>query len=169
MDINEAQRVTGANNHQLALASYLKVDDCDLIEPNGVHGRNGNQVHCFRHKGTIYSVAHDSVPLQEDVLISFERDSWRIRKVNPKAPYVRFTDKAVLNQLATICPMDHQLLKVNQQCHRVLMAHKSGLQVVFAYTAHIPDDIETYYFKGATVEGLQDMARIFDLDLTTSQ
>tara|TARA_B100001245_G_C22873137_1_gene419872 strand:+ start:152 stop:670 length:519 start_codon:yes stop_codon:yes gene_type:complete len=146
------------NNHRGVLASVLNVD---YEDPTVEEHFTGGDIHHYSVKGQSYYVAHASKGLMCDTLHSYNSNLWSILAEDITAPYVRFTDSKVAEQLQRIAPANFKLLAVNQKGHRVLFRNDTGHLVVWAYTAHVPEDMSTYYLKGCATGTIHDAKRLF--------
>ncbi len=145
--------IPAINNEKEALAIVLGVDsnvdeEFAKIESRGEFGKVGRRVKTFNFNGTLYAVAHIGVGLDTTRTVSFNSSRWNIREIDPKSPYRRFTDDVVLAQLRKALSAERQLLEIDQDAQKVIIKTSAGLREVHRYTAHLPDDIETYYFLG---------------------
>ncbi|ALR91699.1 hypothetical protein [Vibrio alginolyticus] len=132
-----------SNDHLEALALFLELDK-NLIYGSGVH----DDVHCFRtHKDGLYSVAEHSVGLDTNHTIKFKNKTWSIKGVNPAAPYKRFKDSVVIKKLESIKNNGSKIVYIDQEKHAVLICFHGNL-TLWGYTAHLPDELDSYYFIG---------------------
>ena len=141
--------IPAINNQKAVLAQHLRVDyDNPCIEERFTKG----DIHHYVVAGKSYYVASTRYRLFGTVAHSYNSSLWSILPEDENAPYVRFVDSKVSQWLLGLTPEGFEFLAINQKEQRVLFRNHAGLLVVWAYTAHIPEDISTYFFQGCTAD-----------------
>ena len=153
-----AFNIPAINNQKGVLAQHLGIDyDDSAIEERFTNG----DIHHYVVAGKTYYVAHACHKLAGKGLHSYNSNLWSILPEDSDAPYVRFIDKKVSKKLQGITPEGFELLAINQKEQRVLFRNDAGLLVVWGYTAHVPEDISTYFFQGCTADMSYGMKYMF--------
>lgn len=149
-----AFNIQGINNQKCVLANYLEMNDDDIaiVERSTTDG-----IHHYSVNDKQYFVAHASQQLAGDKLHTYNGSLWHILPVDDEQPYVRFTDQKVSEQLKSVTPSGHTLLGINQKKQIVIFDDENGFLVAWSYSAHIPEDISTYYLKGRTGSTLKQI------------
>jgi hypothetical protein len=161
--LKKAFDIPGINNQKGVLAQHLGLDEDDKsIEERATSGG----IHHYVVGGKNYVVAAACYKLNSKTVHTYNSSLWSILLVDNDQPYVRFTDKKVANHLKGIAPQGFSLVEINQKEQRVLFKNVEGVLVVWSYTAHVPEDISTYFFQGSVGYALEGFKGMFN---TTSQ
>jgi hypothetical protein len=156
--MTKALNIPAINNHKGALTQHLGIDyDCKSIDERFTNG----DVHHYVVNGKTYFVAAQRHQLAGDTLQSFNSALWSIFPIDCERPYVRFIDEKVVKHLKTIALDGLSLLAINQKEQRVLFKNSDDKLVVWGYTAHVPDDVTTYYFLGSSADMINGMKQMF--------
>jgi hypothetical protein len=157
--MKQAFDIPAINNQKGVLAKHLGIDyDDNSIEERFTSG----DIHRYIVSGKTYFVASQRHSLAGDVVHSYNSSLWHILPLDSDQPYMRFTDKKVTKHLESIALNGFSLLGINQKEQLVLFRNDAGLLVVWGYTAHVPEDISTYFFQGSTADMLNGMKYMFN-------
>lgn len=160
--MNKSFEIPAINNHLEALAKHLGINSDIDAELSAIEQRHtATPVHTYKYKGTMYFVANSAYGLAADKLVEFNSNHWSVLAQKEHSPYERFYNAKVMTQLRSVSPDGYKLLAINQKEHKVLFRTQDGFLVVFRFSSHVPNDINTYYFVGSITDGLRDIGKVF--------
>lgn len=162
MNMKKAFDIPAINNRLEALAKYLGINSDIEAELSAIEQRHtATPVHTYIHNETMYFVANSNYGLAADKIIEFNSNLWSVLAQKEDSPYERFCNTKVMTQLSSVSLDGYKLLAINQKEQKVLFRTQDGFLVVFRFSAHIPNDINTYYLIGSTTDGLCGIDKLF--------